>query len=147
MPLLLADPVSGAVAAAHAGWRGTAANVAATAVGVLAEAFGARAADLVVAHGPSIGACCYEVGQDLVDEFRRAGFDGAVERWFSRGADRRLRLDLWLANRDQLIAAGIPARQVHQSALCTASHPGVFASYRRDGAGTGRIAAVIRASR
>lgn len=82
-----------------------------------------------------------------MEEFRRAGFGDSVKRWFSEDGDGQLRLDLWMANRDQLAAAGVPGHQVHQSRLCTASHPGVFASYRRDGTGTGRIAAVVRARR
>jgi len=144
VPLLLADRVTGAVAAAHAGWRGTALNAAGAAVTAMAREFGTRPADLVVAHGPSIGACCYVVGEEPVTAFRDGGFDESLGRWFSLDADGRLRLDLWTANRDQLVAAGVPAESIHLSALCTASHPEVFPSYRRDGKGTGRIAAVIR---
>jgi copper oxidase (laccase) domain-containing protein len=113
----------------------------------MAREFGSRPQDLVVAHGPSIGACCYVVGQELREEFQRAGFGTEVERWFAADDDGQIRLDLWMANREQLAAAGVPPSQVHQSGLCTASHPGLFASYRRDGAGTGRIAAVIRPRR
>lgn len=144
VPLLLADPRTGAIAAAHAGWRGTAADVAGTAVGALAREYGSRPADLVVAHGPSIGPCCYTVGDELIQAFAQGGFDGAVDRWFHRDGDGHLRLDLWLANREQLLAAGVLAGNIHQSELCTASHPQLFASYRRDGKGTGRIAGVIR---
>jgi polyphenol oxidase len=147
VPLLIADRSTGAVAAAHAGWRGTAANVAATTVAALAREFGSRPADLLVAQGPSIGPCCYTVGEELVGEFRRSGFGDVVDRWFGLDADGRLRLDLWTANRDQLVQAGVPPAHIHQSQLCTSSHPGVFASYRRDGKGTGRIAGVIRARR
>lgn len=144
VPLLIADRSSRAVAAAHAGWRGTAANVARTAVAAMAREFGSRPEDLVVAHGPSIGACCYVVGWELREQFQRAGFDAEVERWFASDDAGQLRLDLWMANREQLAAAGVPSSRIHQSGLCTASHPGLFASYRRDGKGTGRIAAVIR---
>jgi len=87
------------------------------------------------------------VGGEPVDAFRRAGFDGSLGRWFSNDGDGRRRLDLWTANRDQLVQAGVPHEHIHLSALCTADNPGVFASYRRDGKGTGRIAAVIRARR
>lgn len=145
VPLLFADRALGVVAAAHAGWRGTAADVAGTAVSALAREFGSRPADLVVAHGPSIGSCCYVVGEELVAAFARAGHADARRRWFSVDDQGQLRLDLWAANRDQLLAAGVPAGQIHQSALCTATHPQWFASYRRDGQGTGRIAGVIRA--
>jgi polyphenol oxidase len=144
VPLLMADPRTGAVAAVHAGWRGTAAGAARAAVDALERQFGTDASQLGVAQGPSIGACCYEVGADLVAAFEAAGCAQASARWFSRDANGRLRLDLWAANRDQLLERGVPAAQIHQCGLCTASHPEWFASYRRDGRGTGRIAAVIR---
>jgi YfiH family protein len=146
VPLLVADRRRGVVAAAHAGWRGTVANVAATTVAALAREFGSQPSDLVVAHGPSIGACCYVVGEDLLEAFRRGGHSAHLDRWFSRDDEGALRLDLWAANRDQLQAAGVPASQIHQSRLCTASRPDLFASYRRDGKGTGRVAAVIKVS-
>ena len=86
MPLLLADPRTGAVAAVHAGWRGTAAGAATAALDALAREFGSRPEDLVVAIGPSIGACCYEVGSELVDAFAAAGHARhLIDRWFSVG--------------------------------------------------------------
>jgi YfiH family protein len=69
VPLLIADRAGGAVAAVHAGWRGTAAGAATAAVEALARDFGSRPQDLVAAIGPSIGACCYQVGSELVDAF------------------------------------------------------------------------------
>jgi YfiH family protein len=144
VPLLIADPRSGAVAAVHAGWRGTAAGAAPAAVAAMAREFGATPEHLIVAEGPSIGPCCYTVGAELVDAFEAGGFGREIEEWFEREEGGRLRLDLWAANRDQLIGCGVPERAIHQSGLCTASHPEWFASYRRDGPGTGRIAAVIR---
>jgi len=159
IPLLLADPVSGAVAAAHAGWRGSVSRVAAHAVSALGEWFGARPADIVVALGPSIGPCCYEVGPELRTAFLEAGFAAdEIDRWF---ADRRtrepdepgrngladdwLRLDLWAANHDQLIAAGIQPSHIHLSRMCTVHHRETFFSYRAEGPGTGRIVGAIRA--
>jgi hypothetical protein len=144
VPLLMADRVTGAVAAVHAGWRGTLAAVGPAAVAALRDAFGTRPGDLVVAQGPSVGACCYQVGEELVEAFKAAGFAAALDRWFSRDADGILRLDLWIANRDQLVDAGVRPGAIHQANLCTASHPELFPSYRRDGPGTGRIAAVVR---
>ena len=145
VPVLMADRRSGAVAAVHAGWRGTAAGAAPAAVAALAREFGTRPGDLVAAQGPSIGPCCYVVGDELVEAFRASGFGREVDRWFARDETGALRLDLWAANRDQLAACGVPAAAIHGSGLCTANHPEWFASYRRDGPGTGRIAAVIRA--
>jgi hypothetical protein len=144
VPLLIADRRSGAVAAVHAGWRGTAAGVAPAAVAAMAREFGVRPGHLVVAVGPSIGPCCYTVGAELIEAFEAGGFVREIGEWFDLDEGGGLRFDLWAANRDQLITCGVPERAIHQSGLCTASHPEWFASYRRDGPGTGRIAAVIR---
>lgn len=140
VPLLLGDARTGAVAAVHAGWRGTAAGVAAAAVDTLQRRFGVRPHDLVVAIGPCIGACCYEVGRDVLDAFVAAGHGPSIERWF---AGRRL--DLVAANLDQLTRAGVLAAQIHACGLCTAMHLDVLTSYRAEKEKAGRIAAAIRA--
>lgn len=142
VPLLLADRRTGAVAAVHAGWRGIAAGAAAAAVGALVRTYGARAADLVAAVGPSIGPCCYIVGPELIEHF--AGHADAPA-WFLR--DPALRLDLWRATYDQLRCAGLDGRHVHLSNLCTACHTELFCSYRKEGERTGRLAGAIRAAR
>ena len=147
VPLLALDRRTGTVAAAHAGWRGLAARVPAATLDALSQRFGSRPADLTVVVGPSIGACCYEVGEDVRRRFVEGDFEPAdVERWFKR-ADREGRwfLDMWTVARDQLIMAGVAAGAVHVARVCTASHPEVLCSYRRDGGGAGRMAAVIRA--
>jgi YfiH family protein len=151
VPLLMADRTTGAVAAVHAGWRGTAAGVSAAAVGALTREFGCRPSDLVVAIGPSIGACCYEVGPELVDAFAAAGHERyLVDRWFTskppaRGSRERplLHLDLATANRDQLILAGVDEGRIHACGLCTAMHLDVLTSFRAERAQAGRTAGVI----
>lgn len=163
VPILLFDRRLGAAAAAHAGWRGLAAGVPSVAIRQLEREFGTRPADLSVAIGPSIGACCYEVGADVYGAFADA-FDGSLEweRWFLPASrvdvrnppfraeahdtrEGRWFFDPWASAVDQLRSAGVPADGIHVARLCTASHPTVFPSYRRDGRGAGRIAAVIRA--
>ena len=147
VPLLIADMQTGAVAAVHAGWRGTAARVAVAAVDEMQQQFGSRAADLVVAIGPAIGPCCYEVGADLVDVFAAAGHERyLIDRWFLTPRDRRMRLDLTTANRDQLILAGVREDNIHACGLCTAMHLDVLTSYRAEQSAAGRIAGAIRAS-
>jgi polyphenol oxidase len=142
VPILLADRRTGAVAAIHAGWKGTAAGAALAAVQGLEWRFGSVAADMVAAVGPSIGPCCYEVDRELERHFD-AHPDAAA--WFSN--DARPRLDLWRATRDQLTRAGIPTDEIHVSGLCTSHHPAVFHSYRRDAAAAGRLVAAIRSGR
>jgi hypothetical protein len=148
VPLLLADGSCGAVAAAHAGWRGMAAGVPRIAVEALAREFGSRAADLVAALGPSIGPCCCEVGEEVREAFERAGlFPDARSRWFVDGRRDRPHLDLWQAARDQLAEAGVPHSHIHACGLCTVTHRDVFFSYRGDGPATGRMVGVIRTRR
>ena len=165
IPLLLADSGTGAVAAAHAGWRGLAAGVPAAAVASLTREFGSRSADLVAAIGPAIGACCYEVGADVRDRFAAAGAsNGQLARWFlsapapsaanpsmsSVSGPRRAGrwfFDGWTVVREQLTQAGLPGPQIFVAGLCTASHPDILCSYRRDGSPAGRIAGAIRSRR
>jgi hypothetical protein len=125
--------------------------------------FGTRPADLVAAIGPSIGPCCYQVGADVVDAFQAAGHaDAAIREWFrpegspqswrsapvvADAGQVKYRLDVPTANVDQLRAAGLDPARIAACSLCTACHPSVFPSYRRDGAGTGRLAAVITPGR
>ncbi|MES1255493.1 MAG: peptidoglycan editing factor PgeF [Acidobacteriota bacterium] len=165
VPLLVADVQTGAVAAAHAGWRGLAVRVPGAAVEALGREFGSRPENLLVAVGPAIGACCYEVGTDVRQRFEDAAFpSGAVDAWFFRaprpspqnppmadlpGAPRagHWYFDGAAAARDQLLAAGVPSARIYLADLCTASHPAALCSYRRDGAGAGRLVAAIRSGR
>ena len=158
-PILLADATAGVVAAVHAGWRGTAAGVLSAAVEAMGREFGTRPGDLVAAIGPAIGACCYEVGSDLVDAFAAAGHARhLIDRWFLTGIrdpgsgirdrrSQRLFLDVAGANRDQLRLAGVPDAQIHACGLCTAMHLEVLTSYRAEKEGAGRLAGVIRCRR
>lgn len=146
VPILLADRRGRIVAAVHAGWRGTAARVVAAAVSALQDQFGVAPHDLIAALGPSIRACCYEVGPEVSDAFRGAGFaESVTSAWFSPGKGDRLYLDVPRANRDQLETLGVRADQIFDSGLCTAHHPGVFHSYRRAGTHAGRALGAIRA--
>jgi copper oxidase (laccase) domain-containing protein len=111
------------------------------------EPHGSDPRDLVAAIGPAIRPCCYEVGPELLDTFGAAGATGEERAaWFtSRAGTDRLSLDVARANRDQLEAAGVPADQVFDSGLCTACHPALFYSYRRDNGLAGRLVGFIRA--
>lgn len=146
VPLLLADDTGQIVAAVHAGWRGVARRAALAAVDRLGERFGVRPERLVAAAGPSIGPCCYEVGEDVREAFRAEGQAAELrDQWFVPGsAPGKLRLDLWAAVSDQLEGAGLMPGHIFSARLCTVCHPGVLHSYRRDGPAAGRMAGVIR---
>jgi YfiH family protein len=144
-PVLLFDPVRGAVGAAHAGWRGTASGVAAAAVRAMQREFRSRPAVLIAAIGPCLGACCGEVGPEVVEAFRAGGADNAaVAAWFTSGAGDRSFLDLERANRDQLIVAGLNPDAVFASGLCTKTHQDRLHSYRGARSAAGRMLGAIR---
>jgi polyphenol oxidase len=145
VPLLLADPRTGAVAATHAGWRGTAANVAGETVKRLVREFGVRPADLIAAIGPSIGPASFQVGPEVRETFVAAA-DASLRPalWFAADTGDRLRLDIWRANHDQLVAAGLSTARIHIAGLCTMTHAAHFFSYRREQQATGRLLGVIR---
>ena len=126
---------------------GLAARVPSVAADSLGDAFGSRPADLIAAVGPSISAARYEVGADVRAQFEHAGFsDDQLARWFLPGTrPGHWQFDGWAAARDQLLAAGVPADQIHSSDLCSAREAELLCSYRRDGKRAGRIAGAIRA--
>jgi polyphenol oxidase len=136
VPLLLADPVTGAVCAVHAGWRGTLAHAAAEGVRALGRITGAPPTRLLAAIGPSIGPCCYEVSRDVAGRFRSEIGVGVVD-----GASPRV--DLRAANRRILEDAGVARAHVDVLDRCTSCEPGVFFSHRRDAGRTGRQMAFI----
>jgi len=143
VPILIADPRHGAAAAVHAGWRGTCARVGPAAVDAMRREFGSNPSDLIAAIGPSVGPDDYEVGESLIDAFLQAGHaEPDVNRWFTRTTTKP-HLDLWSANRDQLIAAGLSRAHIFTCGLSTVAHPDVFESYRVAGEKAGRMAALI----
>jgi YfiH family protein len=137
LPVLIVDPVHLRVAAAHAGWRGTVARVAQAAVRALVER-GSDPGKLLVALGPSIGACCYEVGPEVEEAF---GATGAS--FFVAGPAGRKRLNVAAANRAQLVEAGVAPAGIDHVDLCTRCREDLFFSYRRDGANAGRMISVV----
>jgi YfiH family protein len=135
-PVFVVAPDVGAVAAAHAGWRGTLAGVAGKLVRRLVTDLGARPSAMRAAIGPAAGRCCYEVGDEVLAAYR-AAYPWADDHIAGR------RLDLHGLNRRQLVEAGVPAERIAVADLCTICHPELFFSYRRDGRRSGRMLAVI----
>lgn len=134
VPVLIAHTKGAAIAAVHAGWRGTADWIVRRAVEKLTEAYGCRASELAAAIGPCIGKCCYEVGAEVSHRFRQLFPE---ERDLSR-------IDLAEANRRQLIEAGLCDDLIDVSRLCTKCHPESLHSYRRDKDQSGRMVSAIR---
>ncbi|MBN2337839.1 MAG: peptidoglycan editing factor PgeF [Acidobacteria bacterium] len=139
-PLLVADPVAGAVAAVHSGWRGTLGGVLADTLRALVREFGSRPGDLHVAVGPGIRACCFEVGPEVADRFSGA-HPGAVRP--APGRPGKYLLDLPRVLDAQMDEAGVARARRYDSGLCTVCRPREFFSYRREGAAAGRMMSVI----
>ena len=143
VPILLCDPRIGAAAAIHAGWRGTCARVVAAAIAAMQREFGTNPEELIAAIGPSVGPADYEVSDSLVAAFMDVGHpQSSIDAWFKRTGGKP-HLDLWAANIDQLIDAGLDHGDIFLCGLSTMSHPAIFDSYRVEGERAGRMAGVI----
>jgi YfiH family protein len=144
VPVLLGDPKTGAFAAVHAGWRGTAQSIVAKAIDEMKIAFGTDAADLVCAIGPAACGRNYEIGQDVMDAFK--GNFPSSEQYFTATSDGHALVDLHQANRDQLLEKGVPETSIFISTLCTMERTDLFFSYRvekKKYGKTGRLLSVI----
>jgi hypothetical protein len=144
VPVLLGDARTSAFAAVHAGWRGTLSAIIARTLERMSEKYGTSAPDVRAAIGPAAGACCYEVGSEVVAAFHER-FPEA-QQLFTPTQGGHARINLQRANRDQLIAQGVPAEAIHIAPLCTMCRTDLFFSYRREKSvygRTGRLLSVI----
>lgn len=162
VPILLVDAKNHAVAAVHAGWRGTLQRIVEKAIGRMTMHFGTRSGDLLAAIGPAIGGCCYEVGTEVAAAFLsqfaqapewfdelRTGDEPNPLQWLNQfppghqPPPKNVRLDLCKANTAQLIAAGVGPQNIFTNELCTACRPDLLFSYRKSARESGRMLAVI----
>lgn len=141
-PILLADPVSRAIGVAHGGWKGTVSSIAAKTVKRMEEEFGSRPENILAAIGPNIGACCYEVGDEVAQRFQEA-FPLFKDKILVRGKSVKYHLDLAETNKRQLLQAGVAEENIDVAHVCTSCNNRQFFSYRGDHGQTGRIAAVL----
>ncbi len=130
VPVLLGDPLTGACAAVHAGWRGTLAGIVGRVLSRMAEEFGTRAGDVRACIGPAALGCCYEVGPEVVAAFRES-FSYA-DALFTPTREGHALADLHRANTEQLVESGVRPERIHALALCTMCRADLFFSYRRE---------------
>ena len=137
LPILMADTRNRAIAAVHAGWRGTIQEIVPKTIQAMADRFGTHPDDLVIGVGPGIGACCFEVGPEVAIQFAKL---------FPERTDlnQKTKVDLVETNLRLLRRNGGSVRQIATSGLCSYCRPDLFHSYRRDGEAAGRMVSAIR---
>ncbi|MFC2459893.1 MAG: peptidoglycan editing factor PgeF [Selenomonas noxia] len=141
VPVLLYDPVHNAAGLVHAGWKGTVQRIAAKTIARMGEEFGTKPSDVCAGIGPSISADCYVVGPEVADRFY-AKFPAHANEILTK-RDGAIHLDLWAANRIQLVEAGLAENNIDSANVCTSCDRTFFYSYRAAGGRTGRLAAVM----
>ncbi|VBB48210.1 conserved hypothetical protein [uncultured Paludibacter sp.] len=140
VPILIYDPKQKAVAAVHAGWRGTCSKILSKTIEKMQSEFNSHPDDLFAVFGPSISVDVYNVGNELVDEFQKTGFD---TKEIFQLKDGKYHLDLWKANRNLLLEKGLKKENIEISGHCTFSEPDKFFSARKLGIKSGRMISVI----
>lgn len=162
VPILLVDSKKRVIAAIHAGWRGTLARIAQKAIGRMQMEFSSKPENILAAMGPAIGGCCYEVGTEVASAFAtkfadaenyfdelRTGDEPNPVQWLNQmppghqPPPPNVFLDLRKANRAQLLEAGVNAKNIFISELCTSCHISQLFSYRKEGSASGRLMAAI----
>jgi len=136
VPILLYDPVEEVIAIVHAGWKGTAKEIAKKCVDQMSTRFGCKPSNIYAGIAPSIGACCYEVGEDVATHFTHLPYA-------YRQKETKYMLDLPTINQKQLCHAGIPQAHIEMSHLCTSCEVERFFSYRKENGCTGRFMSMI----
>ena len=143
VPLYLVDPVNQAIGLSHSGWRGTVSRMGRVTIEAMTREYGTRAKDLIVGIGPSICQDCFEVGEEVVEEFRAAFDRSCHDRLFYRKDNGRYQLDLWFANEVIFKESGVAPERIHITDICTHCNPDRLFSHRVQGNERGNLAAFL----
>lgn len=143
VPLYFLDPVHRAIGLSHSGWRGTVEKMGQATVERMEEAFGTRPDQLLAAIGPSICQDCYEVSQDVAEQFQAAFPRGVWDRLMYRKENGKYQLNLWEANLQVLLEAGIPRSRILLPGICTCCNPDFLFSHRASQGKRGNLAAFL----
>ena len=133
VPLFLVDPVKKAIGLSHSGWRGTVGKMGKVTVQAMMREYGSRPEDIVAAIGPSICQDCYEVSEDVIDRFRDSFNEAVWPKLFYRKENGKYQLDLWRANEEVFLEAGIRRENLAVTNLCTHCNQEVLFSHRATG--------------
>ncbi len=143
VPLFLVDPVKKAIGLSHSGWRGTVGKIGKVTVQAMMREYGSRTEDIVAAIGPSICQDCYEVSEDVIDRFRDSFNEAVWPRLFYRKENGKYQLDLWRANEEVFLEAGIRKENLAVTNLCTHCNQEVLFSHRATGEKRGNLSAFL----
>lgn len=143
VPLLFLDPVKRVIASSHSGWRGTVHKMGQVTVDLMVDEYGCCREDILAAVGPSICQDCYEVSEDVIEQFRE---NFSVDTWnqlFYEKKDGKYQLNLWNANKQVLLEAGIKPEHMAVTNLCTCCNSSLLFSHRASGGKRGNLAAFL----
>lgn len=143
VPLYFVDTKKKVIALSHSGWKGTVNRMGQKTVEKMEAEFGCRPEDILAAIGPSICADCYEIGQDVADEFLRGFGREQCGAFLDSGKNGKYQLDLWEANREILEQAGIPKEQITVTDVCTCCNPEFLFSHRASKGKRGNLCAFL----
>ena len=144
VPLYFLDPVHRAIGLSHSGWRGTVNRMGQATVERMGELYGTKAQDLIACIGPSICQECYEVGEEVAEEFQKTfGPQRENELLYPNGKPGKYQLDLWRANEIVLLEAGIRPENIHTAGICTCCNPELLYSHRKMGEKRGNLCAFL----
>ena len=143
VPLFFLDPVREVIGLAHAGWRGTLYRIGANMIEMMKDDFDCDPADILVGIGPSIGPCCFEVGKDVYEPFRKAFAGWASTIILPAAQEEKRYIDLWEANEAALIECGVSPQHITVTDICTKCHPDYYHSHRFAGNKRGIQAAFL----
>lgn len=143
VPLYFLDPVHKAIGLSHSGWRGTVSRMGAVTIDKMKEAYGTRAEDLLVCIGPSICGDCYEVGEEVALEFKKAFAKDNWNQILRKKDNEKFMLDLWKANEILLKEAGVKPENIQTTDICTHCNSDYLFSHRTCGNERGNLAAFL----
>lgn len=143
VPLYFADPVKRVIGLSHSGWRGTVAKIGKVTVEKMKEEYGCHPEDILAAIGPSICQECYEVSEDVIEEFKTAFAGEYQERLYYKKKNGKYQLNLWETNRLIFLEAGIPEANISMPGICTCCNPEFLFSHRASHGKRGNLAAFL----
>ena len=143
VPLYFVDPVKKAIGLSHSGWRGTVGKIGKNTVQLMQENFGSKPEDLLAAVGPSVCMDCYEVSEDVIEQFKEAFEKKYWEDLFYKKENGKYQLNLWEANRLIMLEAGIKEEHISMPGICTCCNPEFLFSHRASHGKRGNLGAFL----